>query len=684
MLAKRWLNKLYVQVIVGVILGTLLGCLYPHLAVQAKPLGDLFIKAIKLVVTPVIFITIVVGIATIGDMRKVANIGIKALIYFEIASTIALLVGMAAGNVWRVGNGINANPATLDADAVANLVDHAKPMSILHFFLDIVPNTFVEPFATGAILPVLFIAVLFGIGLAKQGDLAKPLVGMLEQAGAGLFAMVGIIMRLAPVGAFGSLAFAIGKYGIGSLASLGELVCSVYIVSALFVVIVLGISTWLCGLSIFKLMAYFKDELIIVFASTSAETMIPRSMEKLERLGVKREVVGLVIPTGFSFNMAGTAIYITMGALFIAHATNVRLSLAEQLGMFLIMMLTSKGAAGVSGGGFIALAATLPALGVLPVAGLSLLIGVDRFMAEIRAVTNLFSNIVATLVIGRWVGAVDLDRAHAELDWRGAGEANQLNQEKFMCKPLKIMSTLAVEVALTRWLLPSWRAAGYEADVQWNPTSVLKDRIRAGDRADVLVMIDNSMHELAREGVVIADSITPIAQAGFGLAVAAGAPRPDISTPEAFSRALVEARSIVYSRTGASGIYFAELIQKLGIADRVNQRALVVPSGFTAKHLLTGECDLAVQQISELMSVDGVEVVGPFPERYQMPTDFSVAIFADAEDRELAARFVTHLTSPQAGEAYNRGGLKSCLAPNPAHPHSASALQSGNLQKASA
>jgi molybdate transport system substrate-binding protein len=455
-------------------------------------------------------------------------------------------------------------------------------------------------------------------------------------------------------------------------------------VSALFVVIVLGISTWLCGFSIFKLIAYFKDELIIVFASTSAETMIPRSMEKLERLGVKREVVGLVIPTGFSFNMAGTAIYMTMGVLFIAHATNVRLSLAQQVGMFLIMMLTSKGAAGVSGGGFIALAATLPTLGVLPVAGLSLLIGVDRFMAEIRAATNLFSNIVATLVIGRWVGAVDLDRAHAELDRRGAGKANQLNQEKFMSRPLKIMSTLAVEVALRRWLLPSWRAAGYEADVQWNPTSVLKERIRAGDRADVLVMIDNSMHELARDGVVIADSITPIAQAGFGLAVAAGAPRPDISTPEAFLRALLEARSIVYSRTGASGIYFAELIQKLGIADRVNQRALVVPSGFTAKHLLTGECDLAVQQISELMSVDGVEVVGPFPERYQMPTDFSVAIFADAEDRELAARFVTHLTSPQAAEAYDMGGLKSRRAPNPVHLHSASTLQPGNLNKASA
>lgn len=684
MLAKRWLSKLYVQVIIGVILGTLLGYFDPHLAVQAKPFGDLFIKAIKVVVTPIIFIMIVVGIATIGDMRKIANVGVKSLVYFEIGSTVALLIGMAVGNIWKVGSGINANPETLDAGAVAGLVQHAKPLSVLNFFLDIVPNTFMAPFTTGEILPVLFVAVLFGIGLAKHGDRVKPFVGVLEQAGAGLFVMVGIIMRLAPIGAFGSLAFTIGKYGIGALAHLGELICSVYVVCALFVVVVLGVSTRLCGLSIFKLMAYFKDELIIVFASTSAETMIPRSMEKLERLGVKREVVGLVIPSGFSFNMAGTAIYMTMGVLFIAHATNVRLSLAQQVSMFLIMMLTSKGAAGVSGGGFIALAATLPILSVLPVAGLSLLIGADLFMAQIRAVTNLFSNIIATVVIGRWVGAIDLDCAHAELDRVGAGEASQFNQEKIMTRPLKVMSTLAVEVAFNRLLLPSWREEGHEADVLWNPTSVLKERICGGERADVLVMIDDAMHELARDGIVIADSITPIAQASFGLAVVAGAPRPDISTPEAFARALVEARSIVYSRTGASGLYFAELIQKLGIADRVNERAVVVPSGFTAKYLLAGECDLAVQQISELMSVDGVEVLGPFPERYQVTTDFSVAIFKDAEDRELAARFVTHLSSPQAAEAYEKGGLKPLLASNPVGLHGIYTPQPIKLHKASA
>lgn len=680
MAAKRWLGKLYVQVIIGVIVGSLLGYFDPHLAVQAKPLGDLFIKAIKVVVTPVIFITIVVGIATIGDMRRVANIGVKALVYFEIGSTIALMIGMIVGNLWKVGVGINANPATLDAGAVASLVHGAKPVSFLNFVFGIVPNTFLEPFATGAILPVLFIAVLFGFGLAKHSERTKILVNVLEQAGSGLFVMVGIIMRLAPIGAFGSLAFTIGKYGLGSLARLGELVVSVYIVCALFAVLVLGASTWLCGISILKLFAYFKDELVIVFASTSAETMIPRSMEKLERLGIRPEVVGLVIPTGFSFNMAGTAIYMTMGVLFIAHATNTRLSLTQQISMFLIMMLTSKGAAGVAGGGFIALAATLPAVGVLPVAGLALLIGVDRFMSEVRAVTNLFSNIVATVVVGRWVGAMDMERARAELNRGSTAEADQLGKEESVAKPLKVMSTLAVEVALSRWLLPAWRAAGYEADVQWNPTSVLKERIRGGERADVLVMIDDSIQELAREGMVDGESIRPIAEAGFGIGVAAGTPHPDISTPESFVRALLEARSIAYSRSGASGIYFAELIRKLGIADRINERALVIQSGFTSKHLLTGECDLAVQQISELMSVEGVEVVGPFPEGYQMPTNFSVAILADTENYELASRFISHLTSPEAAEAYDKGGLKARFSPNTMGLHDVSTASTRDLR----
>ncbi|MDE1161226.1 MAG: C4-dicarboxylate transporter DctA [Acidobacteriaceae bacterium] len=663
MQAKRWLRKLYVQVLIGVVLGSLLGYFDPQLAVQAKPLGDLFIKAIKVVVTPVIFITIVVGIATIGDMKKVAKVGLKALIYFEIASTIALFLGMVVGNLWKVGNGINAKVSTLDAGAVASVVQKAKPMTFANFFLDLVPNTFMEPFATGEILPVLFVAVLFGIGLAKLGERTKMLVKILDQVSSGLFVMVGLIMRLAPVGAFGALAFSIGKYGIGTLKSLGELVASVYVVSILFVVIVLGISTKLAGINIFKLIAYFKDELLIVFASTSGETMIPRSMEKLDRLGVKREVVGLVMPTGFSFNMSGTAIYMTMGVLFIAHATNTHLSLAQQLSMFLIMLLTSKGAAGVSGGGFVALAATLPTLGVLPVAGLSLLIGVDRFMAEIRAVTNLFSNVVATVVVGRWAGALDMDVALAELEnGPPVTDPNLFFKQVKEPDTVKVMSTLAVEVALNRSLLPSWRSKGLDASIDWNPTAVLKQKILAGERADAVILIDESMDQLVREGLIVQKSVTPIAQALFGLGVRKGAARPDISTPEAFKQTLLKARSIAYSRTGASGIYFAELIERLGIADEINARALVIPSGFTAKHVVSEECDLAVQQVSELMSIDGVDVVGPFPELYQVPTDFSIGIFSDAADPEGAQAFIAHLSSAEASAAYENGGLRSRLA----------------------
>ncbi|MEP7456048.1 C4-dicarboxylate transporter DctA [Phyllobacterium sp. SB3] len=415
-LITTWLGKLYVQVIIGVIIGTLIGHFEPQLAVHLKPLGDVFIRAIKAVVMPIIFLTIVVGIATIGDMRKIANIGLKSLIYFEVASTIALLIGMAVGNLWPVGQGINADPATLDAGAVSTYVQKAHDITMVEFLINIIPNTFVAPFVSGEILPVLFVAVLFGLGLCKLGERARPFISILETASHALFGMVNIIMRAAPLGAAGAMAFTIGKYGIGTLWNLGELVLAVYVVSILFVVLVLGTFLRMAGFSLFKVLSYFKDEILIVFAATSAETMIPRSMAKLEHLGVKKEVVGLVMPTGFSFNMDGTAIYMTMAVLFIAHATNTDLTLWHQLTILVIMLLTSKGAAGVTGGGFIALAATMPAIGVLPVAGLALLIGVDRFMAEIRAATNLTSNIIATLVVGRWVGAIDNERAQAILD----------------------------------------------------------------------------------------------------------------------------------------------------------------------------------------------------------------------------------------------------------------------------
>jgi Na+/H+-dicarboxylate symporter len=422
--AVRWLSKLYVQVIIGVLIGTAVGFFEPQIAVALKPLGDVFIRAIKAIVTPIIFLTIVVGIATIGDMRKVASIGIKAIIYFEVASTIALLIGLAVGNLWPVGRGINADPATLDAGAVSTFVNKAHDVTLTDFFINIIPQTFLSPFVSGEILPVLFIAVLFGLALCKLGEKAKPFISLLETASYALFGMVNIIMRFAPLGAAGAMAFTIGKYGLGSLLELGQLVLAVYVVSILFVVLVLGSFLRLAGFSLWKVLSYFKDEILVVFAATSAETMIPRSMAKLEHLGVRKEVIGLVMPTGFSFNMDGTAIYMTMATLFIAHATNTELTLAHQLTILLIMLFTSKGAAGVTGGGFIALAATMPAIGVLPVAGLALLVGVDRFMAEIRAATNLTSNIIATLVVGRWVGAVDNERARSVL------ESGEMPQDK--------------------------------------------------------------------------------------------------------------------------------------------------------------------------------------------------------------------------------------------------------------
>jgi aerobic C4-dicarboxylate transport protein len=408
-------RKLYLQVLIAVVLGAALGYLYPDLAISLKPYGDAFVRAIRVVVAPVIFTTIVVGIAKMGDMRRVANVGVKALIYFEVASTLALIIGMIVGNLWKVGVGLNADPAAFDTKAVEAYAKLAKDVTLSDFFLSMVPTSFVEPFVKGDIMPVLFIAVLLGSALALAPARGKPIVSFLDSASVALFGMVRIIMYFAPIAALCAMAFTVGKYGLKTLLDLGELVASVYIVSFLFVIIVLGGFLRLAGFSVVKVVNYFKDEILFVFAATSAETMMPRSMQKLEKVGVSKEVVGLVMPGGFSFNMDGTAIYMTMAVLFLAHAFNVHLSLWHQLTVLFVMLFTSKGAAGVTGGGFIALAATLPVLDAVPVAGIALLLGVDRFMAEIRAATNLTSNIIATLVVGRWVGAVDMNVANAEL-----------------------------------------------------------------------------------------------------------------------------------------------------------------------------------------------------------------------------------------------------------------------------
>ena len=436
----RFFGKLYAQVLIGIALGIALGYAEPLLATSVKPLGDAFIKAIKVMVAPIVFTTVVVGIATMGDLRRVASVGIKALIYFEIVSTLALLVGMAVGNVWEFGAGMNIDPRTLDASAVASYVNQAKSLSITDFLLNIIPTTFVDPFAKGEILQILFLSVLFGLALCQLGDRAKPLVNLLDQVAKGLFGMVRVIMYAAPIGAFAAIAFTVGKFGVGTLLDLGEFVLAVFAVCLGFIVVVFGIALRLCGFRLSRVVGYFKEEILFVFAATSSEAMMPQCMEKLERLGCSKEVVGLVMPAGFSFNMDGAAIYMAMAVLFIAHATNIDLSLSQQLVMLFVMLFTSKGVVGVTGGGFVALAATLPAVGILPIGGLTLLLGVDRFMSEIRAAANLTSNIVATLVVARWTGAIDLVHAKRLLGGRKARRAPEAGDVSPDAVPVPVMS----------------------------------------------------------------------------------------------------------------------------------------------------------------------------------------------------------------------------------------------------
>jgi aerobic C4-dicarboxylate transport protein len=413
--ARPAYRKLYIQVLAAMLIGALLGALDPEVAVALKPLGDAFIKAIRALIAPIVFLTVVVGIARIGDMRRIAGIGVKSLIYFEIVSTLALLIGLAVANLYHVGAGINADPATLNATLAAGAAESAKLPTFVDFLLGIIPTSFVGAFTSGEILPVLFLAILFGLALCRLGARVTPLIDLLDQGVQGLFGVVRVVMYAAPIGACGAIAFTIGKYGVHTLLQLGQLVAGVYIVSILFVVVVLGGALRLAGFDLWRVLGYFKDEILFVFCATSAETMIPRSMAKLEELGCSKEVVGLVMPAGFAFNMDGTAIYMTMAVLFIAQATNIDLSLTQQLTILFVMLFTSKGAAGVAGGGFVALAATMPAIDVLPIGGLALLLGVDRFMAEIRAATNLASNVIATLVVARWSGAIDMAQARNAL-----------------------------------------------------------------------------------------------------------------------------------------------------------------------------------------------------------------------------------------------------------------------------
>src|SRR6516162_6363350 len=415
------LKKLYVQVLIAIGVGILLGYFYPSLAVEMKPISDGFISLIRAVVPLIIFATVAVGIAKMGDMRRVGVVGLRAIIYFEVVSTLALLIGLVVGNLVQPGAGLHIDPAHLDEKAIAGYVTSAKSLTIVDFLIKMIPTNLVGAVAQGDILPVLVMAVLFGFALYHMGERGQRLVALIHDFTQALFGVVRIIMYVAPFAAFAAMAFTIGKFGFGMLASLGQLLASIYLTSILFVLIVLGLIARIFDLSVWKIIRYFKDELLIAFSATSGEAMIPRSIAKLERMGCSQETVGLVLPTGFSFNTDGTAIYMTMAVLFIAQATDIHLTTGQQLTMLFVMLFTSKGAAGVAGAGFVALAATMPALGVLPVGGLALLLGVERFMSEIRAVTNLFSNIFATVVISRWMGELNDERLGRVLD----GEAEE-------------------------------------------------------------------------------------------------------------------------------------------------------------------------------------------------------------------------------------------------------------------
>jgi aerobic C4-dicarboxylate transport protein len=404
-------RTLYFRVICGIVLGVAIGFLFPETAQALKPLGDSFIKLIKMMIAPIIFCTVVAGIAKMGHMRDVGRVGVKALIYFEAMSTIALIIGLVVVNVLRPGAGINADPATLDTRAIAGYATAAHIHSTEEFFVNIIPSTVVDAFAKGEILQVLLFAILFGIALNWVGPRGEAILKFIDETGHVLFRIIEMIMQLAPIGAGGAMAYTIGKYGLATLLSLGKLMAGVYMTCFLFVFVVLGLVAKLAGFSLWRFLVYIREEIFIVLGTSSSESVLPRMMEKMERLGCHRSVVGLVIPTGYSFNLDGTSIYLTMAAIFIAQATNVPLTLGDQLAILVVLLLTSKGAAAVTGGGFITLAATLSSVGKVPVAGLTLLLGVDRFMSEARAITNLIGNGVATVIVAKWERSFDAAKA---------------------------------------------------------------------------------------------------------------------------------------------------------------------------------------------------------------------------------------------------------------------------------
>lgn len=408
---KKILKSLYFQVILAIIIGILVGHFYPALAVDLKPLGDGFIKLIKMMIGPIIFCTIVTGIAGMQNTKKVGRVGLKAILYFEIVTTLALIIGLVVINILQPGVGMNVDPASLDTKSVENFITESKTQSTTDFILHIIPENIVNALSTSNILQVLFFSVLLGFALTKIGNKAAPLLKGIQSLEDGLFSIIKIIMKVAPLGALGAMAFTIGKYGLHSLTALGQLMGSFYITCILFIVIVLGGILKYTGFNLFRFLAYLKEELLIVLGTSSSEAALPSLIDKLEKVGCSEPVVGLVVPTGYSFNLDGTSIYLTMAAVFLAQATNTPLDLGQQLSLLLVLLLTSKGAAGVTGSGFIVLAATLPTVGHIPVAAIALIFGIDRFMSEGRALTNIIGNAVATVVVAKWENELDIPTA---------------------------------------------------------------------------------------------------------------------------------------------------------------------------------------------------------------------------------------------------------------------------------
>ncbi|HHJ1299389.1 dicarboxylate/amino acid:cation symporter [Pseudomonas sp. P1B16] len=413
-------KSLYIQVLVAITIGILLGHFYPETGVALKPLGDGFVKLIKMVIAPIIFCTVVSGIAGMQSMKSVGKTGGYALLYFEIVSTIALIIGLVVVNVVKPGAGMHIDVTTLNASSVAAYAAAGAQQTTVGFLLNIIPNTVVGAFANGDILQVLMFSVIFGFALHRLGSYGKPVLDLIDRFAHVMFNIINMIMKLAPIGAFGAMAFTIGQYGVGSLVQLGYLMACFYVTCLLFVLVVLGGICRAHGFSVIKLIRYIREELMIVLGTSSSESALPRMLAKMERLGAKKSVVGLVIPTGYSFNLDGTSIYLTMAAVFIAQATDTTMDITHQITLLLVLLVASKGAAGVTGSGFIVLAATLSAVGHLPVAGLALILGIDRFMSEARALTNLVGNAVATVVVAKWVNEMDNDKLASELASGGA------------------------------------------------------------------------------------------------------------------------------------------------------------------------------------------------------------------------------------------------------------------------